>query len=172
MATVFVALGANIGNRRANLQMALGALTRMSRVDAVSSLYETEAEGPPQPKYLNAVCRIETGLTPESLLRFLHGIEEEIGRRRTSTKNEPRVIDLDLLLYDDRAIEMPELTVPHPRMVTRAFVIIPLAEIAPDVSVAGRTAAEVAAELSRDGIEMGEEAGWDGVAASAQDVKL
>lgn len=172
MSTAYVALGANIGNREANLRMALRGLTRMARVEAVSSLYETEAEGPPQPKYLNAVCRIETGLTPKSLLRFLKGLEDEVGRRRTGETNEPRVIDLDLLLYDDHVIDSPELTAPHPRMAVRAFVMVPLAEIAPDVVVGGRAAKEVAAELSREGVVVAAVQGWDGVVETAQDVRL
>jgi len=172
MAVAYLALGANLGNRRENLRTALRGITRMARVDAVSSLYETEPEGPPQPKYYNAICRIETGLSPQSLLRFLQGLEHEIGRRPTREPMSPRVIDLDLLLYDDRTIDEQGLAVPHPRMAGRAFVIAPLAEIAPEVVVSGRTAGEIASELGRDGVELVAEAGWDGVVASAQDVLL
>jgi 2-amino-4-hydroxy-6-hydroxymethyldihydropteridine diphosphokinase len=172
VATVFVALGGNIGNREANLRTALQGITRMARVEAVSSLYETEPEGPPQPKYLNAVCRLETGLTPESLLRFLQGLEHEIGRRRAGGDNEPRVIDLDILLYDDVVIDSPDLTVPHPRMAARAFVMTPLAEIAPEITVNGRAAGEVAAELAQEGIKVRAGQGWDGVVTAAQDVRL
>ena len=172
MAVAYLALGANLGNRRENLRMALRGITRMARVDAVSSLYETEPEGPPQPKYYNAVCRIETGLSPQSLLRFLHGLEHEIGRRPTRESMSPRVIDLDLLLYDDRTIDEPGLAVPHPRMAGRAFVMAPLAEIAPGISVAGRAAMEISHELGRHGIEVIADVGWDGVVASAQDVLL
>ena len=172
MAVAYLALGANLGNRRENLRTALRGITRMARVVAVSSLYETEPEGPPQPKYYNAVCRIETGLSPQSLLRFLQGLEHEIGRRPTREPMSPRVIDLDLLLYDDRTIDEQGLAVPHPRMAGRAFVIAPLAEIAPEVVVSGRTAGEIASELAREGVEVVAEAGWDGVVASAQDVLL
>ena len=172
MAIVYVALGSNLGNREANLRMALAGITRMARIEAVSSLYQTEPEGPPQPKYYNAACRIETGLSPASLLRFLQGLEHEIGRRPTGDTLAPRPIDLDLLLYDDRAIDEPGLTVPHPRMAGRAFVMVPLAEIAPEVSVGGRQAVEWAAELGREGVVVLAEAGWDGVVVSAQDVLL
>ena len=172
MATAYVALGSNLGNRRANLHMALRGITRMARVEAVSSLYETEPEGPPQPKYYNGVCGIETGLSPESLIRFLQGLEHEIGRRPTPEPMSPRVIDLDLLLYDDRQIDEAGLTVPHPRMAARSFVMAPLAEITPEITVGGRAAMEIARELGRDGIEVVAEAGWDGVVASAQDVLL
>ena len=172
MATAHIALGANLGNRRENLRMALRGITRMARVDAVSSLYETEPEGPPQPKYWNAVCRIETGLTPESLLRFLQGLEHEIGRRQTAEPNEPRVVDLDLLLYDDRSIDEPDLTIPHPRMTARSFVMTPLAEITPDTVIQGRSAKETAKELGQAGVEIVADQGWDGVVETAQDVRL
>ena len=134
MSTVFIALGANIGNREANLRMALRAMTRMARVQAVSSLYESEPEGgADQPAYYNAVCRIETGLEPLSLLRFLKGLEHEIGRRPSAGRGEPRPIDLDILLFDGRVVETDDLTIPHPRLAERSFVVQPLAEIAPDV---------------------------------------
>ena len=172
MAIAYIALGANLGNRRENLRMALRGITRMARVDAVSSLYETEPEGPPQPKYYNAVCRIETGLTPESLLRFLQGLEHEIGRRPTAELLFPRPIDLDLLLYDHRTIDQPDLTIPHPRMATRPFVMTPLAEIAPDAVIDGRGAKEIAQELGQAGVEIVAEQGWDAVVETAQDVRL
>jgi 2-amino-4-hydroxy-6-hydroxymethyldihydropteridine diphosphokinase len=172
MASAYIALGANLGNRRENLRMALRGITRMARVEAVSSLYETEPEGPLQPNYYNAVCRIETGLTPESLLRFLQGLEQEIGRRPTQEPNQPRVIDLDLLLYDDRETDDPDLTIPHPRMAGRVFVMAPLAEISPEVIVGGRSAKEIATELGRAGVQVVAVQGWDGVVETAQDVRL
>ena len=172
MATAYIALGSNLGNRRANLQVALRGITRMARVEAVSPLYETEPEGPPQPKYYNAVCRIETGLAPEPLLRFLKALEHEIGRRRAAEPVAPRPIDLDLILYEDSVIDEPGLTVPHPRMAGRAFVMVPLAEIAPKVEVAGRPSTDVAAALGRMGLEVVADAGWDGVVATTQDVRL
>src|SRR5712692_3244656 len=114
MANVYIALGSNIGNREANLRMALRGMTRMSRVKSVSALYESEPLGsfeapstegrqdrPEQPPYYNAVCFIETGLEPASLLRFLKGLEHEIGRRPGGPRLGPRPIDLDILLYEE-----------------------------------------------------------------------
>ena len=172
MAVAYVALGANLGNRRANLQMALRGLTRMARVEAVSALYETPPEGPPQPNYYNAVCRLETGLSPESLIRFLQGLEHEIGRRPAAEALAPRVIDLDLLLYEDLVIDDAGLVVPHPRMAGRAFVMVPLAEIAPEVVVSDRAAKEIAEKLGDLGTSVVATTGWDGVVESAQDVLL
>src|SRR5438552_14631922 len=133
MATAYIGLGANTGNREANLRMALRGLTRMARVEAVSSLYETDPVGlEEQPAFHNAVCRLETGLEPTALMRFLKTLEHEIGRRPGAGRWGPRPIDLDILLYEDRIIEREELEVPHPRLAERAFVLVPPAEIAPD----------------------------------------
>jgi 2-amino-4-hydroxy-6-hydroxymethyldihydropteridine diphosphokinase len=131
----YIGLGSNLGDRRANL---LGAVTRL-RDDpgtvaiCLSSVRETEAVGGPpgQDPYLNAAASLTTTHDPESLLRLLQRIEAELGRKRTDRWG-PRTIDLDLLLYDDRVIDTPELTVPHPRMHERRFVLEPLAEIAAD----------------------------------------
>ena len=174
MATVFIGLGANAGNREANLRMALRGLTRMARVDAVSSVYETDPVGPEQPAFYNAVCRIETGLEPLPLLRFLKSLEHEIGRRPGGPKWGPRPVDLDLLLYEERLLESDELTVPHPRLVERAFALVPLAEIAPDAphAVAGKRAAELASAVDASGVRRVKEAGWDGVAGSDERVRL
>jgi 2-amino-4-hydroxy-6-hydroxymethyldihydropteridine diphosphokinase len=174
MATVYLALGSNIGNREANLRMALRGLTRMARIDAVSSLYKSAPEGPPQPDYFNAVARIEAGLEPLPLLRFLQSLEHEIGRRPNSVASGPRPIDLDILLYDDLTIDEPTLTVPHPRMLQRPFVMRPLAEIAPETTHSSwtKSASEVASELGDEGLEVLQEMGWDGVVATSQDVKL
>ena len=175
MSTVYVALGANIGNRQANLRMALRAMTRMARVQAVSSLYESEPEdGAEQPAYYNAVCRIETGLEPLPLLRFLKGLEHEVGRRRTAEPAGPRPLDLDILMLDDRVVESDSLMVPHPRMEARAFVLQPLAEIAPDVVVpgTGETASALAKKVGTVGVRRIAEAGWDGVAGAPQHMRL
>jgi len=166
VANVYLALGANIGNREANLRLALRLMTRLCRVRAASSLYETEpAEGAPPPPYYNAVCLVETGLEPLPLLRFLKGLEDEIGRR-PGPPGAPRPCDLDILLYEDRVLDSPELTVPHPRHHERAFVLQPLAEIAPDARhpLLGRTIAELAAEVGGEGVRRVAERGWDGVA--------
>jgi 2-amino-4-hydroxy-6-hydroxymethyldihydropteridine diphosphokinase len=176
MATVYLGLGANIGNREANLRMALRGFTRMARVEAVSSLYETDPVGSvqDQPAFYNAVCRIETGLEPESLLRFLKTLEHEIGRRPGGQTGGPRPIDLDILLYDDRVHERADLTIPHPRLAERAFVLVPLAEITPDARhpAIGKTIAELAQAVSKDGVREIKPAGWDGVAGSEQRVRL
>jgi GTP cyclohydrolase-4 len=167
MAAVYLGLGSNIGNRTANLRMALRALTRMSRVLAVSSLYETSPEGPPQPAFYNAACRIETGLEPRALLRFLQGIEHEIGRR-PGPRWGPRPIDLDILLYEDLVLEEETLVIPHPRLPERAFALAPMAEIAPDVRVpaSAQSLRELAAQAGVDGVKRIVEQGWDGVAGS------
>jgi 2-amino-4-hydroxy-6-hydroxymethyldihydropteridine diphosphokinase len=175
VSTVYVALGANIGNRQANLRMALRAMTRMAHVQAVSALYESEPEGgAEQPAYYNAVCRIETGLEPLPLLRFLKGLEHEIGRRPTAEPAGPRPIDLDILLFDDSLVESDDLTVPHPRMAGRAFVLQPLAELAPDVSVPGTsgTVSALAKTAGITGIKRIAEPGWDGVAGAEQRMRL
>ena len=175
MSTVHIALGANTGNREANLRMALRAMTRMARVVAVSSLYESEPEGgAQQPAYFNAVCRIETGLEPPALLRFLKGLEHEIGRRPTPEPAGPRPIDLDILLFDDRVVESDGLTIPHPRLAGRAFVLQPLAEIAPDTMVpgSGETVSALAKKAGTERVKRIAEAGWDGVAGAVQQMRL
>jgi 2-amino-4-hydroxy-6-hydroxymethyldihydropteridine diphosphokinase len=176
MATVYLGLGANIGNREANLRMALWAMTRMARVEAVSSLYETDPIGSvrDQPTFYNAVCRIETGLEPESLLRFLKGIEHEIGRRPGGPIGGPRPIDLDILLYDDRTVESDDLTLPHPRLAERPFVLIPLAEIEPDARHPQReeTSAKLAEVVGNSGVRPIKEAGWEGVVGREGPVRL
>jgi 2-amino-4-hydroxy-6-hydroxymethyldihydropteridine diphosphokinase len=176
LSTVYLGLGANIGNREANLRMALRGLTRMARVEAVSSLYETDPVGSvrDQPPFYNAVCRTETGLEPDSLLRFLKTLEHEIGRRPGGPTGGPRPIDLDILLYEDRVHESAVLTVPHPRLTERAFVLVPLAEIAPDAMhpTSGKTVAELAQAVSKGGVREIKPAGWHGVAGSEERVRL
>jgi 2-amino-4-hydroxy-6-hydroxymethyldihydropteridine diphosphokinase len=176
MATVYLGLGANIGNREANLRMALHGLTRMARVEAVSPLYETDPIGSvrDQPPFYNAACRIETGLEPESLLRFLKSLEHEIGRRPGGPVGGPRPIDLDILLYEDRVHESEDLVIPHPRLAERAFVLVPLAEIAPEAlhPATGKTIGELARAVPADGVRQVKPAGWDGVAGSEERVRL
>jgi 2-amino-4-hydroxy-6-hydroxymethyldihydropteridine diphosphokinase len=176
MATVCIGLGANIGNREANLRMALRGLTRMARIEAVSSLYETDPIGSvqDQPAFYNAACRIQTGLEPESLLRFLKTLEHEIGRRPGGTVGGPRPIDLDILLYDDRVHETADLTIPHPRLAERAFVLVPLAEIAPEARhpATGKTIVDLAQAVKTEGVRQIKPAGWDRVAGSEERVRL
>jgi 2-amino-4-hydroxy-6-hydroxymethyldihydropteridine diphosphokinase len=166
MTVVYVGLGANLGNREANLRMALAYMTRMGRLTAVSSLYETEPIGVgPQPAFYNAACAFETGLDPLPLLRFLQGIEREIGRRPGSERDQPRPIDLDILLYGDAVVEEQHLVVPHARMEGRAFVLVPLAEIAGSVShpKLARTIADLAKDAGASGIKRLAKPGWDRV---------
>lgn len=150
--TAYVALGANLGDRAANIQTAIGQLdaTPGVRVTKRSSLLENPAVGGPDdaPPFLNAVVEVETTLAPHDLLARLLEIEKGLGRDRRE-KWEPRVIDLDLILYGDRFINMLSLQVPHPLMHKRRFVLEPLAEIAPRAAhpISELTAAEMLADL-------------------------
>ncbi len=150
--TAYVALGSNLGDRRAALAGALDALDTHPQVEVVrrSTIIETDPVGgpPDQPQYLNAVAQLSTHLSPEALHALLMQIEARFGRER-SVPNAPRTLDLDLLLYDDRCIDTEKLTVPHPRMHQRRFVMAPLAEVAPEVRhpILERTAAQIAQRL-------------------------
>ena len=133
MAVAYIGLGANLGDRLGTLRTAVQRLRTFGRVTAVSSLYETEPVGYlEQPRFLNAVVALETALPPAGLLRALLSIERDLGRTR-SFANAPRTLDLDLLLVEDVILDIPDLTLPHPRLPERAFVLVPLAEIAPEV---------------------------------------
>ena len=137
MTTAYLALGSNVGDRRGYLDAALRRLRAEPgvRVTAVSPYYETEPVGgpPDQRRFLNAVAAAETDLAPQALLRLLLEIEHRFGRVRTA-KDAPRTLDLDLLLYGDQTWDESELTIPHPRMHERAFVLVPLADVAPDAT--------------------------------------
>ena len=135
----FVALGANLGEPVIQLQQALGELARLqeSQLCAYSTFYASKPVGYlDQPDYVNAVAKISTRLSPHALLDALLEIETRHGRRR-EFKNAPRTLDLDLLLYNGLVMHEPGLTLPHPRMLMRAFVMVPLAEIAPDALIPG-----------------------------------
>jgi 2-amino-4-hydroxy-6-hydroxymethyldihydropteridine diphosphokinase len=155
---VFLGLGANIGNRDANMRLALRWLTRKCTIVAVSSLYRSEAVVPEGaaagPDFLNAACEIETELTPHELLRFVKEIEYEIGRR-PAERWAPRCIDLDLLLYGDAVVETAELTVPHALLAERNFVLLPVAELAPEAvhPVLGKMIGELAEDMDFAGLE-------------------
>jgi len=131
---IFIALGSNLGARAAHIRAALKELAEFGDIQVLrcSSLHETEAVGGPsgQPRYLNAVAELRTELSPRELLSRLLAIEARHGRQR-QLPNGPRTLDLDLLLYTDQCIAEPDLTVPHPRMWEREFVMRPLREICP-----------------------------------------
>lgn len=133
MITAYLALGSNLGDRAGNMRAALTALAEGFDVLAVSRCYETEpAYVRNHPLYLNLACRAATRLAPLEALRFLKTLEARLGRV-PAVRLAPRVIDLDLLLYGDQLVNLPELVVPHPRLHERAFVLVPLAEVAPEV---------------------------------------
>jgi 2-amino-4-hydroxy-6-hydroxymethyldihydropteridine diphosphokinase len=130
----YLGLGSNLGDRVANIGRAIELLGGISTDLTASALYETAPiEFENQPLFLNAVCRIQTSLDPFQLLAKTKGFEAKLGRRR-SFVNAPRTLDIDILMYEDAVLESPDLTIPHPRMAGRAFVLVPLAEIAPDLT--------------------------------------
>jgi 2-amino-4-hydroxy-6-hydroxymethyldihydropteridine diphosphokinase len=133
LAIAYLGLGSNLGEREENIRQALTLLSPKVNLDKVSSLYETEPVGyREQPLFLNLVCRITTNLPPEELFHHAKDVEARMGRV-PSFPNAPRIIDIDILFYDDKIMDTPNFTIPHPRLHDRAFVLIPLAEIAPDL---------------------------------------
>jgi 2-amino-4-hydroxy-6-hydroxymethyldihydropteridine diphosphokinase len=131
LAIVYLGLGSNLGEREENLCQALTLLPAKVNLEEASSVYETEPVGfKDQPSFLNMVCRITTDLPPEELSHLVKDVETRMGRI-PSFPNAPRIIDIDILFYDNKIMETRNLAIPHPRLHDRAFVIIPLAEIAP-----------------------------------------
>ncbi|MTV52176.1 2-amino-4-hydroxy-6-hydroxymethyldihydropteridine diphosphokinase [Massilia buxea] len=134
----YIGIGANLGDARANVEDAVVRLRRLpgTQVTGVSSLYATAPIDSSGDDYINAVARVDTNQDAESLLQALHGIELAHGRERPY-RNAPRTLDLDVLLYGDERIASATLTVPHPRMTQRAFVLVPLLELAPRLDIPG-----------------------------------
>jgi 2-amino-4-hydroxy-6-hydroxymethyldihydropteridine diphosphokinase len=147
MAVTYLGLGSNLGDRKANLEQAIQKLAVHPKVkiSKISSFHETVPVGyEAQPDFLNAVVEVETTLDPKQLLDLALSIETSMGRKRT-IRWGPRVIDIDILLYDNEHIEEDGLSIPHPRMLERRFVVEPLAEVAPDLKLPnGLTARETA----------------------------
>jgi 2-amino-4-hydroxy-6-hydroxymethyldihydropteridine diphosphokinase len=157
MADALIALGGNVGDVRATFNKAIANICGMAQAVllARSSDYATPPWGDEQQApFINACIEIDTSLDPHALLFTLHKIENKFGRDRGNERRwGPRTLDLDLIAYDDVSIQKPELTLPHPRLFERAFVLVPLAEIAPDRVIAGQSVSSALAKLSTIGIE-------------------
>ncbi|MFH1061408.1 MAG: 2-amino-4-hydroxy-6-hydroxymethyldihydropteridine diphosphokinase [Candidatus Omnitrophota bacterium] len=133
---VYLGIGSNLGERSANIEKALLLLNENPNISVaqVSTIYETDpVGGPAQGKFLNGVIELRTDLNPLELLNYLQNIEEKLGRVRTGLKNQPRTLDLDILLFDDRVINTQQLIIPHALIQDRLFVLKPFADIAPEV---------------------------------------
>ena len=145
MHTIYLGLGTNLGDRLRNLQKAISSLSSVMTVTAVSPIYQSDPWGvTDQPPFLNLCLQATTNLNPHTLLHYLKNLETELGRQKT-IKWGPRLIDIDILFYDDKIVQTNNLTIPHPHMAERAFVIVPLADIAPNVyhPVFNKTIAEL-----------------------------
>ena len=157
MADALIALGGNVGDVRATFRKAIANICGMTQAVllARSSDYATPPWGEAQQaRFVNACIEIDTSLDPHALLFTLHRIETKFGRDRPHERRwGPRTLDLDLIAYDDVSMQKPELTLPHPRLFERAFVLVPLAEIEPNRVIAGRGVASALAQLSTEGIE-------------------
>ncbi len=155
MNQVFIALGANLGSPLQTLKWAVEQLSTLGEVVGVSGLYQTAAVGGPagQPDYLNAALELRTNRPAAELLSSLHALEASAGRERRE-RWEARILDLDLITYADRVSTLPQLELPHPRAWERAFVLMPLADLAPELAhpITGETVAQALARLDQQGI--------------------
>ena len=155
MPTATIALGSNLGDRAANLTTAIAHLNERGRVTAISPVYETPPWGvADQPAYYNQVVQVQTELAPHALLHALKETEAELGRDPGGLRYGPRLIDFDIVLYGDLVLTSYSLTIPHPRLIERAFVLVPLADIAPDLvhPRLGLTVRELLARLDANGV--------------------
>jgi len=152
----YLALGSNVGNRLANLKSAVSNLTPQMNVKKKSHVYETPPWGfTEQAAFLNQVVKVETYLRPEALLTHLKRLEIALGRV-PSFQNGPRLIDLDILFFDDLVLDTPPLVIPHPRLHERAFVLVPLADLAPDLVHPGlnKTVSELSGAVDKSEIKL------------------
>ncbi len=134
MSIIFLSLGSNLGDRQKNLTDAIAQIRSLGAIQAISSYYETEPQNVTnQPSFINCAAKLETTLSPQTLLEKIHLIEQALGRTRTE-RFGPRTIDIDILFHDNTIINEPDITIPHPRLHERAFVLIPLLEIAPTLT--------------------------------------
>ncbi|RJO62733.1 MAG: 2-amino-4-hydroxy-6-hydroxymethyldihydropteridine diphosphokinase [Dehalococcoidia bacterium] len=149
--SVYLSLGSNVGDRKRNLDRAISFLSERLRIEEISSVYDTTPEdNPDQPRFLNLVAHAYTTLEPTGLLALLKGIESKLGRV-PSARYSPRPMDIDILFYGKQVINTPTLTIPHTRIPERAFVLVPLNEIAPELvhPVSGKPVKQMLAELKR-----------------------
>jgi 2-amino-4-hydroxy-6-hydroxymethyldihydropteridine diphosphokinase len=152
----YLSIGSNLGDRAKNLGTAIAFLAPQVQILMQSSIYQTEPWGYfDQPSFLNQVIKTETALEPFDFFNYLQGIESQMGRQETF-RFGPRLIDLDILFYDDLILDSPNLTIPHPRIQERAFVLIPLAEIAPGLNhpVLGKTIQQIKMSVEPNSVEL------------------